>query len=385
MVSPSKTEEQRKFKVVLVGDGGTGKTSYINRLQKDEFVSEYVATLGVEKYSLKVNTTHGNYTINLWDTSGQEKLGPMRDSYYEGADAAILFFDVTSRITYKNIPGWHQDIVRIRKNIPVVVCANKTDVEDRKVKSKTILYPSKHDLGLYEISVKDGIKIRHPIQYLLEKLTDTDLEIVDLDDSFNSSFGKPENKMQDLSEENSMMETQATSDSLEKVDNKVDEIKEEPCLMEADSTTDIVDAGKAKEEENSLSNETHAPTSIPKAPVVVGIVAPSLFKNLGTSKPKAVKASYIVRPATQGSLLKPSSFGSTSVIKEPIFGKPVDQKNNILKESKFNSTTFGGESDKANLSGGQSILNPPKLVNINADGTIKENSADTIEAWKMWH
>ena len=141
MSNPTSTE-QRAFKVVLVGDGGTGKTSFIVRQQSGEFLSDYVATLGVEKYPLKFNTTHGTYTINLWDTSGQEKLGPMRDSYYEEADAAILFFDVTSRITYKNIPGWHQDIVRVRQNIPVVLCANKTDVKERKVKSKSILYPS---------------------------------------------------------------------------------------------------------------------------------------------------------------------------------------------------------------------------------------------------
>ncbi|CAL4066407.1 unnamed protein product [Meganyctiphanes norvegica] len=167
------SEELRNFKVVMVGDGGTGKSSFMVKLQSGEFVSEYVATLGVEKYPLKFNTTHGTYTINLWDTSGQEKLGPLRDSYYEDADAAILFFDVTSRITYKNVPGWHQDIMRVKQNIPVVLCANKTDVKERKVKTKSILYPSKHDMGFYEISVKDGIQIMDPVQYLLQKLTNS--------------------------------------------------------------------------------------------------------------------------------------------------------------------------------------------------------------------
>lgn len=38
---------------------------------------------------------------------------------------AIMMFDVTSRITYRNIPNWHRDIVRVCENIPIVLVGNK--------------------------------------------------------------------------------------------------------------------------------------------------------------------------------------------------------------------------------------------------------------------
>jgi GTPase SAR1 family protein len=38
-------------------------------------------------------------------------------------------FDVTSRITYQNVPNWHRDLERVCENIPIVLCGNKIDVK----------------------------------------------------------------------------------------------------------------------------------------------------------------------------------------------------------------------------------------------------------------
>ena len=42
---------------------------------------------------------------------------------------AIIMFDVTSRITYKNVPNWHKDLVRVCCDppIPIVLCGNKVE------------------------------------------------------------------------------------------------------------------------------------------------------------------------------------------------------------------------------------------------------------------
>lgn len=55
-------------------------------------------------------------------------------------------FDVTARVTYKNVPNWHRDLVRVCENIPIVLCGNKVDVKDRKVKAKTITFHRKKNL-----------------------------------------------------------------------------------------------------------------------------------------------------------------------------------------------------------------------------------------------
>ena len=44
--------------------------------------------------------------------AGQEKFGGLRDGYYIHGQCAIIMFDVTSRLTYKNVPTWHRDLCR---------------------------------------------------------------------------------------------------------------------------------------------------------------------------------------------------------------------------------------------------------------------------------
>ena len=72
------------------------------------------ATLGVEVHPLRFHTNRGELVFNVWDTAGQEKFGGLRDGYYIQGQCAIMMFDVTSRITYKNVPNWHRDLASCR-------------------------------------------------------------------------------------------------------------------------------------------------------------------------------------------------------------------------------------------------------------------------------
>lgn len=134
------------FKCVLVGDGGTGKTTFVKRHMTGEFEKRYVATLGVEVHPLVFHTNRGPIRFNVWDTAGQEKFGGLRDGYYIQGQCAIIMFDVTSRVTYKNVPNWHRDLIRVCENIPIVLCGNKVDIKDRKVKAKSIVFHRKKNL-----------------------------------------------------------------------------------------------------------------------------------------------------------------------------------------------------------------------------------------------
>ena len=70
------------------------------------------ATIGVEVRPLDFTTNRGKIRFYCWDTAGQEKFGGLRDGYYIHGQCAIIMFDVTSRLTYKNVPTWHRDLCR---------------------------------------------------------------------------------------------------------------------------------------------------------------------------------------------------------------------------------------------------------------------------------
>jgi GTP-binding nuclear protein Ran len=154
-----------------VGDGGVGKTTFVKRHLTGEFEKKYVATIGVSVHPLDFHTNFGALRYNVWDTAGQEKYGGLRDGYYIQGECAIIMFDVTSRITYKNVPNWHRDLTRVCENIPIVLCGNKVEVKERKVKTKQINFHRKKNIQYYEISAKTNYNFEKPFLYLARKLT----------------------------------------------------------------------------------------------------------------------------------------------------------------------------------------------------------------------
>merc|ERR1711967_97148 len=76
--------------------------------------------------------------------------------YYINGQCGIIMFDVTSRITYKNIP--------------IVLTGNKVDVKERKVKAKTITFHRKKNLQYYDISAKSNYNFEKPFLWLARKL-----------------------------------------------------------------------------------------------------------------------------------------------------------------------------------------------------------------------
>eukprot|EP00762_Andalucia_godoyi_P005450 ANDGO_08355.mRNA.1 GTP-binding nuclear protein Ran len=158
-------------KCLLVGDGAVGKTTFVKRHKSGEFEKSYVPTVGAEVHPIRFTTNYGDICFNVWDTAGQEKFGGLRDGYYIQGQCAIIMFDVTSRQTYKNVATWHRDIVRVCDNIPIVLCGNKVDVKDRKVKPKNVTFHRKKNLQYYEISAKSNYQFEKPFLWLAKKLT----------------------------------------------------------------------------------------------------------------------------------------------------------------------------------------------------------------------
>jgi GTP-binding nuclear protein Ran len=153
-----------KLKVVVAGDGGVGKTSYINRIvDAGPFDPRYIATIGVD---IK-NTQFGpDFEMDFWDTAGPEKYGGLRDRFYVDAHAFIIMFDLSSRPTYKNVPNWYRDATRVTgTDVPIILCGNKVDLpeEELKVAPKTITFHRKKNIPYFETSCKTKHNIDLPI------------------------------------------------------------------------------------------------------------------------------------------------------------------------------------------------------------------------------
>ncbi|WUR04998.1 GTP-binding nuclear protein GSP1 [Vairimorpha necatrix] len=170
----AKEENSRKFKICLIGDGGVGKTTYINRVLDGPFCKEYIATQGVvvHKATFWVSTEH-SIIFDVWDTAGQEKKAGLKDLYYLGADGAMFFYDVTSRISANNLNTWIKNFkTAAGEDKPIIVVANKVDNVDRKVNKKNILNNLKmYDYDYCEVSAKTTHNFAQPFLLLARKLS----------------------------------------------------------------------------------------------------------------------------------------------------------------------------------------------------------------------
>jgi small GTP-binding protein len=108
-----------RFKLVLVGDCGVGKTALVNRLIHPRSVTNmYIPTIGVDVFPIVFKTTYGDITFNVWDISGKNE--GLTDGYYSGANCCILMIDLSKKITSHRV----DNVKAVAGDIPVAVCTN---------------------------------------------------------------------------------------------------------------------------------------------------------------------------------------------------------------------------------------------------------------------
>ena len=161
-----------EFKIILIGDGGVGKTTFIKQFALSENHSRYVhdRLYGHNRLGIYFATNYGLVHLNVWHSRSQERTTGFRDGYFLNAAGAIIMFDLTSRMTYKNIASWYRDITRVCDNIPIALVGNKADIEERKIKTSQIVFHKKKNIPYFEISAKSNFQIYEPFVWLMRKL-----------------------------------------------------------------------------------------------------------------------------------------------------------------------------------------------------------------------
>jgi len=133
------------FKVLVIGELGSGKTSLIKRYVHDFFTQHYRATIGVD-FALKV-VHHNDHTLvrlQLWDIAGQERFGNMTRVYYRDAAAAFVVFDLTRIATFEAAAKWKDDldmkvVTGDGSRVPAILLANKCDLREESTVMNMIM------------------------------------------------------------------------------------------------------------------------------------------------------------------------------------------------------------------------------------------------------
>lgn len=166
--------ESKKFKIVIVGDSGVGKTSFINKYIGESFTKTHVPTNGANINTISLETSSGVVELDVWDTAGHDKFIYTRRGYYDMADAVIIMFDISDKISYANAIHYYNDILDVSSNVIAVICGNKVDLSNRSLRSSDITLHEIIGCQYYDISIKSNYNYDKIFTYLLQKLLNDD-------------------------------------------------------------------------------------------------------------------------------------------------------------------------------------------------------------------
>jgi small GTP-binding protein len=101
-------EEAINIKLVVLGEGGVGKTSLVNTFLGEELPSEYLPTIGNNVHHKDYILDNVRVRVNIWDCGGQKAYNIFNPAVYNNVDAAFLVFDLSKpEETVKNLKNEH--------------------------------------------------------------------------------------------------------------------------------------------------------------------------------------------------------------------------------------------------------------------------------------
>ncbi|GMO17857.1 MAG: hypothetical protein Ta2E_09000 [Mycoplasmoidaceae bacterium] len=113
------------------------------------------------------------FSLEIWDTAGQEMFRSLTSMYYRNSHATILVFDVTERGSFDQLPYWIEQVKYQAWDKTIIhICANKVDLEEeRKVdflKLKKLAHD--HEIGFSETSAVKGKGIEQMFEDILAQI-----------------------------------------------------------------------------------------------------------------------------------------------------------------------------------------------------------------------
>lgn len=149
---------QKTKKIVVIGDGGCGKTSLLIRYIKKEFNQAYIPTVFDEKkvpYVDEVNRT--TLMLSIWDTAGQEDYDRVRVLSYEGTDLIIVCFALNSKASLESVGDrWKEEVEHFCRGTPRILVGMKADLR-KKTDANLITWEKAIEMANY-ISAKSYIE-----------------------------------------------------------------------------------------------------------------------------------------------------------------------------------------------------------------------------------
>jgi small GTP-binding protein len=161
------------FKIVIIGDSSVGKSNLLVRFTRNEFNEKSKATIGVDFGTKSIQINGKTVTAQCWDTAGQERFRAVTSGYYRGAVGAMIVYDISSRVTFKNVTRWLNELREMADpDILIMMVGNKCDLEhQREVPTQEAeAFAQANKISFLETSALNGSNVNQAFETLLREI-----------------------------------------------------------------------------------------------------------------------------------------------------------------------------------------------------------------------
>lgn len=121
-------------KILLAGDHGVGKSSLLLRYADNTFSDQHISTIGVDFKIHMCDVSGELIKAQIWDTAGPERFRTITASYYRGANAIAIPYDITDRGSFEGVFRWWEEKQKYaHENAAVMLVGCKRDLADQRV------------------------------------------------------------------------------------------------------------------------------------------------------------------------------------------------------------------------------------------------------------
>ena len=179
------------LKIITIGDSGSGKTSLIHRFVNGQMIEDVTTTLGVEFSSKNFVKEDGKQIrAQFWDTAGNDRYKSLTSSYFRGAVAAALTFDITSQQSFKNLDFWMKEIKeKCNEHTVIMLVGNKSDLEDQRqiTRAEATAYAENLQIPYLETSALSGDNVVVMFETVVNEVYRVLKENGEIEQSMNTS------------------------------------------------------------------------------------------------------------------------------------------------------------------------------------------------------
>ena len=114
-------------------------------------------------------------TLQIWDIGGQDRYKVLRSSFFDGANGALIVFDLSRWHTFEELEDWLKDLREYAgENVPFVLIGNKADLIEKSdelyERESAQVFAKKEKTYYVETSAKTGEKVEDAFLNLTKRM-----------------------------------------------------------------------------------------------------------------------------------------------------------------------------------------------------------------------